>query len=104
VARLVFAPQAIDDIRDVRANLIERAGQLIADKYTEQFRSAFERLVAHPRSGSPRPRFGRNIRVTIVRPYIVIYRAQDNDVLVLRVVHGHRKITRRTVAERTDPS
>jgi toxin ParE1/3/4 len=104
VARLVFAPQAIDDIRDVRANLTERAGQLIADKYTEQFRSAFERLVAHPHSGSPRPRFGRNVRVTIVRPYIVIYRAQDNDVVVLRVVHGHRRITRRTVTERTDPS
>jgi len=104
VARLVFAPQAVDDIRDVRASLTERAGQRIADKYTEQFRSAFERLVAHPRSGSPRPRLGCNVRVTIVRPYIVIYRAQDNDVVVLRMVHGHRKITRRTVTERTDPS
>ena len=104
MTRLVFAPQAIEDIRDVRANLIERAGQLIADKYTEQFRSAFERLVAHPRSGSPRPRFGRNVRVPIGRPYIVIYRAQDDDVVILRVVHGHRKITRRTVTERTDRS
>jgi toxin ParE1/3/4 len=104
VTRLIFALQAVEDIRDVRASLIERAGERVADKYTEQFRSAFERLVVHPHSGSPRPRFGRNVRITIVRPYIVIYRARDNDVVVLRVVHGHRKITRRTVTERTDRS
>jgi toxin ParE1/3/4 len=104
VARIVFAPQSVDDLRHVRADLAERAGSLIADNYTEQFRSAFERLVAHPRSGSPRPRFGRNVRIAVVLPYLVIYRAQGNDVVVLRIVHGHRKITRRTVTERTDLS
>jgi Plasmid stabilization system protein len=104
VARLVFAPQAVEDISGVLTSLTERAGQRVADNYTDQFRSAFERLAAHPLSGGPRPRFGRNVRVTVVRPYIVIYRAQADDVVILRVMHGRRKITRRTVTERTDPS
>ena len=84
------------------SSLTERAGQPVADDYTAQFRSAFERLTDHPRSGSPRSRFGRNVRIIVVRPYIVIYRAQSDDVVILRVMHGHRKITRRTVTERTD--
>ena len=104
MARIAFAPQAVDDLRDVRADLAERAGLLIAGNYTEQLRSSFERLVAHPRSGGPRPRFGRIVRIVVGRPYLVIYRVQRNDVIIQRVVHGHRKITRRTVTERTDPS
>jgi toxin ParE1/3/4 len=104
VARLVFAPQAADDIGDVLGSLTERAGRLVADDYAEQFRLAFERLVVHPLSGSPRSRLGRDVRITVVRPYIVIYRAHTDDVVILRVVHGHRKITRRTATERTDRS
>jgi toxin ParE1/3/4 len=104
VARLIFAPQAIDDLGGVLTSLPERAGRPVADNYAEQFRSAFERLVAHPRSGSPRFRFGRNVRIIVVQPYIVTYRAQADDVVILRVMHGHRRITRRTVTERTDPS
>jgi toxin ParE1/3/4 len=104
VARLVFAPQAVDDIGHVLSSLTERAGRRVADDYAEEFRLAFERLVEHPRSGSPRPRFGRNVRVTVIQPYIVIYRAQADDVVILRVMHGRRKITRRSLTERTDPS
>ena len=55
----------------------------------------YDRLGAHPGIGAPRPALGRNIRIGIVSPYIVIYRHTDADdtVTVLRVVHGRRRIT-----------
>jgi toxin ParE1/3/4 len=38
---------------------------------------------------------GPNVRIGIVSPYIVIYRYAKNDdlVVVLRILHGRRKIT-----------
>jgi len=102
VARLVFAPRAINDVRDIPTLLAEKGGNSVAEDYLGRFRSTFERLVAHPRSGGPRPRLGRAVRIPVVRPYIVIYRTSIDDVMIMRVLHGRRKITRRTVTERID--
>jgi toxin ParE1/3/4 len=103
VPRLVLAPRAIDDVRGILTLLAENAGDSVAEKYFARFRAIFERLVAHPRSGGPRPRLGTAVRVAVVRPYIVIYRTSADDVMIMRVLHGRRKITRRTVTERTNP-
>jgi toxin ParE1/3/4 len=102
VARLVVAPRAINDVREILAFLSEKGGNSVAEDYFARFRSTFERLVAHPRSGSPRPRLGRAVRIAVVRPYIVIYRISADAVMIMRVLHGRRRITRRTVSERTD--
>jgi toxin ParE1/3/4 len=47
-----------------------------------------------PHSGAPRLGLGSDIRIGVVRPYVVIYRylADDDIVTVLRVVHGRRRI------------
>jgi len=104
VARLVLAPRAINDVRGIVTLLVEQAGSSVAEDYFERFRSTFERLVAHPRSGGPRPRLGAAVRIAVVRPYIVIYRTSTDDVMIMRVLHGSRKITRRTLTERADRS
>jgi toxin ParE1/3/4 len=55
-------------------------------------------LAAHPGIGASRPALGRDIRIGIVSPTIVIYRhtPADDTVVVLRVVHGRRRITSRS--------
>jgi plasmid stabilization system protein ParE len=46
VARLVFAPSAIADTREILATLVEKAGRPVAVAYFERFRSTFERIAA----------------------------------------------------------
>ena len=52
------------------------------------------RLTKHPAIGAPRLALGRDIRIGIVSPCIVIYRhgVDDDTVTVLRIVHGRRRI------------
>jgi toxin ParE1/3/4 len=95
VARLVFAPSAIADTREILATLVEKAGRPVAVAYFERFRSTFERIAGFPESGAPRPRLGASIRLAVVRPYVVIYRQSPEAAEVLRVLHGRRNVTRR---------
>jgi toxin ParE1/3/4 len=76
-------------------DVAKNAGVQTAAKYTALFDSLYDRLAKFPDSGSPRPGLGKDIRVGIVFPYIVIcrHRIDDNTVTVLRVIHGRRHIT-----------
>ena len=60
----------------------------------------YDRLALFPRSGMRRESLGRNIRIGVVEPYIVIYQYRQPDtVLIVRVLDGRRNITRRLVRE-----
>jgi toxin ParE1/3/4 len=56
----------------------------------------YRRLIDHPASGARRPALGRDIRIGVVSPYLVIYRYAKaaNTVTVLRILHGQRGISR----------
>ncbi len=56
----------------------------------------------YPLSGNRRPKLGTRVRIAVVRPYIVIYRTNEDDVMIMRVLHGRRKITRHTLTEPTE--
>jgi toxin ParE1/3/4 len=102
LARLFFAAAAIDDARAILTTLAEKAGVSVADAYFDRFKSTFERIAMFPLSGGPRPLLGAAVRIAVVRPYIVIYRAISDDIEIMRVLHSRRKITRLTM--RTDQS
>ena len=53
----------------------------------------------YPRSGARRSKLGRNLRIAVVEPYIVIYDVRDDTVRIVRIVDGRRNITRRLVRE-----
>jgi toxin ParE1/3/4 len=73
------------------------AGRLVAAAYFARFRTMLERLRTFPDSGGRRPRLGAGIRIAVVRPYVIFYRASSDEVLIVRVLHGRRRITRRMV-------
>ena len=54
---------------------------------------AFRLIVDFPESGSPRPEYGRDVRIVPVGNYLVIYRVDERGPLVLRVVHGAMDLT-----------
>jgi plasmid stabilization system protein ParE len=68
VARILFAPRAIADARDILALLDEKAGRQVADDHVAQFSATFDRLAMFPRSGGRRPGLGATVRIAMVHP------------------------------------
>jgi toxin ParE1/3/4 len=101
MARVVIAPLAGIDIRGILKALAVSAGLRTATKFDNLFERLLDRLAEHPASGAPRPALGRQIRIGVVSPYIAIYRHDEADdtVMVLRVVHGRRRMTGRLLTD-----
>ena len=96
MTRLVVTADAEADTREILSYLEREAGPTVAIAYGRRFGSVLRRLVDLPETGAPRPALGPNTRIGIVSPYILIYdfvRADDLLVL-LRILHGRRNITR----------
>jgi toxin ParE1/3/4 len=96
MTRLIVTPQAESDVGDILDYLEQNAGLKVAESYDRRFRLAIERVVQHPATGAPRPALGRDTRMAIVWPYLLIYdhaRAEDI-VTLLRILHGRRRVTR----------
>jgi plasmid stabilization system protein ParE len=49
--------------------------------------------------GPPRSSLGRDTRIALVHPYVMVYDHSDDRVIVLRVLHGARNITRGVVRQ-----
>ena len=97
MARVVISTVAQADTASILRDLAAKAGRQVAADYASSFETLYERLSAHPASGSPRVHYGANVRVCIVSPYIVAYRHVPGADLVevIRLLHGSRLITRR---------
>ena len=95
MARVVLTDSADANSTVIYDDLNVAAGKRTAQKYRGLFKRLYEHLAAFPDSGAPRPKIGPDIRIGVVAPYIIIYRhsESDNAVVVLRIVHGRRKIT-----------
>ncbi|MBL8549080.1 MAG: type II toxin-antitoxin system RelE/ParE family toxin [Hyphomonadaceae bacterium] len=53
-----------------------------------------EHLAAFPLAGVARPKLGRDIRMSIAPPYLILYRPTRDGVRIVRIVHGARRLTR----------
>ena len=92
---------ALADIEEIMDYLTAFAGNALAAKYEHGFNALFERIVAHPGIGAPRPRLGKNVRIMTVSPYSIYYDGGPTSDLaaILRVVRGRRRVTRRLIGE-----
>ncbi len=97
MARVVITSFADADTAKVINDLNKQAGADVADRYDADFDNLYQRLAQFPDSGSPRPKLGAYVRISVVSPYVVIYEHVEDDdvVMIMRIVHGRRKITRR---------
>jgi len=99
MARLTVSPQAEHDAAEIIDLLTREAGTDVANRYRQGFNDLLARFARYPESGSPRVRLGRHIRIGVVTPYVIIYELEPDHVMVLRIVDGRRKITRRLVRQ-----
>jgi len=101
MARVIVTASADADVYAIQAHLAKAAGIRVAAKYTALFENLYDRLAEHPDNGAPRPGLGKDTRIGIVLPYIVIYRHHkaDDVVTILRIVHGRRNITTKLISD-----
>ncbi|HEX5011779.1 MAG TPA: type II toxin-antitoxin system RelE/ParE family toxin [Planctomycetota bacterium] len=83
------AERDLDEIHDdVAADSPDAADIVVADLV-----QAFERVAEFPHSGHLRPELmSSEVRFLVVRPYLVVYRAGEQPIEILRIVSGHRDL------------
>ena len=81
---------AEQDIADVLDFYAEQAGQLVAQRFLDEFERVAELLVTHPGFGTPTTK-GRRAFPLRVFPYSVVYRSLETGIRIIVVRHHHRK-------------
>ena len=94
---IVYSAAARDDLTKVTLDLSSERGVEFARSYVANLRSRIETLSTSPKRYRVRPRYGKGVRLRPELPYNVFYQANLDHVLVVRILHGRRKITRRTI-------
>jgi toxin ParE1/3/4 len=102
MSRLIVTRRFRSDIDSILRYLEDVAGPRSADNYARRFRVTIDRLVQFPQSGAPRPMLGAGARAAVIPPYILIYDYDpgDENLVLLRVLHERREITRELVRRR----
>jgi len=99
MARLIVTDRADLDVSAIIEILNKNAGAEVAGRYRRDFDFVFDRLAMFPRSGVLRPQLGGDMRIAVVTPYVVFYDHRQDDVVIVRILDGRRKISRRMVRE-----
>lgn len=64
----------------------------IASRFIETITDRFFLLAGFPYMGRARENLGAGSRSLAVGEYVIVYCAEDEDVVILRVVHGRRDL------------
>lgn len=102
MAQVRLTALANSDIEQIIAEIGVEGGTRTAENYVAEFDRLFARLAQYPLSGSPRKALGFGVRIGMVWPYVIIYDfiEADDMVMILRILHGRRDISRRTLEDR----
>lgn len=90
----LLSPQADSDLNEIWYFIAIESGSVeIADRLIDSITDRFLLLAGHPNVGRARDEDLRpGLRTFPVGKYVIIYRIQDEDVLILRVLHASRNI------------
>lgn len=92
---ILWTEPALVDLRSIRDYVSAEGRPAAAKRLAKRIRDAVLRLKDHPHSGRLVPEFpGAGYREVIVTPYRVVYELSADNVIVLRVWHGRRDLTR----------
>ena len=87
---ILITETALADLEDIE-NYIAQDSPAIAVNFILRIFDKIEQLYEYPESGKPVPEFKNTaIRELLINKYRIIYRLTENQVDVLRVIHGAR--------------
>jgi len=91
VARVRITATAERDLTAILEHVESEAGRRRADALLGRFRAKITLLIEHPMLGAQDDRL-RGRRRLIEGPYLIVYRLMNDEVRVVRVVHGARDL------------
>jgi toxin ParE1/3/4 len=88
-----LAPQAEADLEDIAFYIFLESGNIeVADRVIQSIAERFDLLDAYPHAGRVRDDLRPGIRGFPVAEYVVLYRVEGADVVIVRVVRGSRDL------------
>lgn len=88
--RLILAPAAKADLKEVYQYGLRHWGQAQADSYLETLKEKFWSLTEQPLIGAERPDLLGGVRSLPLESHILFYRVTSASVEVIRVLHGRQ--------------
>jgi toxin ParE1/3/4 len=89
---LIFTPAAERDLDDIWFAVAPDSPRN-ADRMIDRIRERAEQLPGFPESGPSRPDIAIEARSLNVGNYLLLYRIEAAEVIIIRVVHGARDLT-----------
>jgi toxin ParE1/3/4 len=88
-----LAQEAAAELDDIWYYVAKESGSVTrADRLVAAITARFTMLARHPHIGRRRDDLRPGLRSFPVRDYVIIYRNEGADVLILHVLHGRRDI------------
>lgn len=88
-----LAPEAAAELDDIWYYVATESGSMErADRWVEAITDRFYLLSAHPRMGRRRDDLRPGLRGFSVNDYVILYRIEGDDVLIVHVLHSRRDI------------
>lgn len=88
---VIRTSQVEDDLISIWLH-IARENTAAADRVLDRIDARWRQLAAHPFSGAPRDDLAAGIRHLVVGEYLTFYRVGEDEVEILRILHGSRNI------------
>jgi toxin ParE1/3/4 len=90
---VVLTDGALADIEEI-GDYIKRDNPERAATFVVELRERCEAVGDNPTAARLRPKWGKGVRAVLHGDYVVAYRDEPDEVVILRVVHGARDIDR----------
>ena len=92
--KLVLAPEAKKDLRDIYAFGKKQWGLAQSNRYLDLIKAQFRTLTEQPFVGIERPDLSDGYRSFSVGSHVVFYREAANSIEIIRVLHSRQDPTR----------
>jgi len=90
--RIVYDPQALDDLDDIHDWVARHAGPRIADSYEQRIVRFVSRLRNFPNRGQHRDDAADGVRVIGFEERVdIAYRLKDDEVQIVRILYAGRQ-------------
>jgi toxin ParE1/3/4 len=86
---LTFSPLAEDDLSRIE-DYVGRDSPERALSFIARLRGRCAKIAAFPEAAPLRPEVGEGIRMVPFGRYLIFYKADGRDILIVRIVHGAR--------------
>lgn len=90
--RLRISPEADDDIAAITRYSAETWGTRQMEAYADRLYATLDELTHFPGMGRARDEVSPGLRSYPIGQHVAFYRATDDELIVVRIVHGRRDI------------